>query len=99
MNKLLTTFTAGALATMTISIYAEGRIETEMGKKGMGGMHMQMMDADGDGKIAKDEFMQAHEKMFSAMDKDKDGTLGADERKMMMHHGGMMHRGMMKEKH
>jgi Ca2+-binding EF-hand superfamily protein len=99
VSKLLTAFTAGALATMTISTSAGGKMEMEMDKKGMAGMHMQMMDADGDGKISKDEFMQGHEKMFNAMDQNKDGVLDANELKMMMHQGRMTHKGMMKNKH
>jgi Ca2+-binding EF-hand superfamily protein len=43
--------------------------------------------------------MQGHEKMFNAMDQNKDGVLDANELKMMMHQGGMTHKGMMKNKH
>jgi len=105
MNKLLTAFTAGALATMTILAFAGEKMEIE--KKEMGGMNMQkmeqMMDPNGDGKISKAEFMQGHEKIFNAMDQNKNGALDANERQtmmqmmhkgMMMHKGGMRHKGM-----
>lgn len=55
-----------------------------MGQHGMTGMmkenHMSRMDQDGDDRISKDEFMQAHEDMFKKMDQDGDGKL--DEKEM-----------------
>jgi EF hand len=45
------------------------------------------MDANGDGKISKDEFMAYHEKMWMGMKKDSNGRVDA---KSMMHHEGMM---------
>jgi Ca2+-binding EF-hand superfamily protein len=35
-----------------------------------------LMDPDGDGTISLEEFQAAHERMFKAMDADKDGTRG-----------------------
>lgn len=49
------------------------------GKCGEGKCGMSMLDADGDGKVTKDEFMSGHEKMFSSKDKDGDGVLSAKE--------------------
>jgi EF hand len=45
------------------------------------------MDANGDGKISKDEFMAYHQKMWDGMKKDASGMVDA---KSMMHHDGMM---------
>ena len=53
------------------------------GKCGEGKCGMQMMDADGDGKVTKDEFTKAHDAMFSKKDKNSDGVLDADEMKAM----------------
>jgi uncharacterized low-complexity protein len=49
------------------------------GKCGEGKCGMKMMDADGDGKVTKDEFMSAHEAMFSKKDKNADGSIDAKE--------------------
>jgi Ca2+-binding EF-hand superfamily protein len=101
MNRLFAVFMAGVFATAMAQAMAAEEMEMDMDKMGEDGMGgMQMMDADKDGKISKDEFMQAHAKMFAAMDRNKDGALDASEREMMMmHHGEMMHKGMMKNKH
>lgn len=40
---------------------------------------MHMMDADGNGFVTRDEFMKFQEKMFTKMDKNGDGKLGAKE--------------------
>ncbi len=49
------------------------------GKCGEGKCGMKMMDADGDGKVTRDEFNAAHEAMFSSKDKNADGALDASE--------------------
>ena len=58
-----------------------------MGKEGMGGEGkcggMKMMDADKDGAVSKEEFMQHHEEKFTKKDKNADGKLTDDEMKMM----------------
>ncbi len=40
---------------------------------------MKRMDANGDGKVTKDEFMQGHEAMFDSMDANGDGVIDVDE--------------------
>ena len=49
------------------------------GKCGEGKCGIAMMDADKDGKVTKEEFMAAHEKMFAAHDTNNDGTLDESE--------------------
>ncbi len=55
----------------------EGKCGGKMGKEGKCGMNM--LDANGDGKVSKDEFMSGHEKMFADKDKNGDGVLDASE--------------------
>ena len=43
-----------------------------------------MMDANKDGKVSKEEFMKAHEAMFSNMDANKDGSIDKTEMGKMM---------------
>jgi len=38
-----------------------------------------LIDADGDGAISLSEFQTAHERLFKAMDSNKDGKLTPDE--------------------
>lgn len=54
--------------------------EGSCGEGSCGGMYKNM-DADGDGKITKEEFLKAHETKFAEMDKNGDGTLSDDEMK------------------
>ena len=69
----------------------EGKCGGKMMRKG-GKCGMQRMDADGDGKVTRDEFMQGHEDMFSRIDKNADGVIDGSERdahrQMMRHHKG-----------
>lgn len=45
---------------------------------------MSRMDADGDGKVTKDEFMQGHEAMFELIDTNGDGVIDQTEREHHM---------------
>ena len=49
------------------------------GKCGEGKCGMKMMDADGDGNVTREEFMQGHDAMFGKMDANGDGVIDADE--------------------
>lgn len=52
---------------------AEQKEEGKCGEGKCGGKKMlKKMDKDGDGKISREEFMQAHREMFVKMDKNKD---------------------------
>jgi Ca2+-binding EF-hand superfamily protein len=44
-----------------------------------------LVDADGDGTISLAEFQAAHERIFKAMDSNKDGKLTPDEIQSFMH--------------
>jgi uncharacterized low-complexity protein len=49
------------------------------GKGGEGKCGMGRMDADGDGKVTRDEFMQGHEAMFDKIDQNGDGVIDQAE--------------------
>jgi len=53
------------------------------------GCKMMRMDANGDGKVSREEFMQGHAAMFDKMDSNGDGMLDMDEHRA--------HKAMMKE--
>lgn len=53
------------------------------------GCRMMRMDANGDGKVSREEFMQGHAAMFDKMDSNGDGMLDMDEQHA--------HRAMMKD--
>ena len=90
MNKLLLALVASALVGTSLSAFAADDMKHS---KDM----MKMMDANGDGMIAKDEFMKHHEKMYESMKKNKEGMV--DMKDMQMMHDGMMKdNAMMKDK-
>lgn len=69
------------------------RLMLAEGKCGEGKCGMQRMDANGDGKVTKEEFMQGHETMFDEMDGNGDGVIDAGERQGHRKHGKCrMHR-------
>ena len=47
-----------------------------------------LMDSDGDGTISLQEFQAAHERIFKAMDANKDGVLTSEEMQDFMHGSG-----------
>jgi len=48
-------------------------------------MMFALMDADGDGTISLQEFQAAHERIFRAMDVNKDGKLTPEEMQAFIH--------------
>ena len=56
----------------------EGKCGGGMRSEGRCGMHR--MDADGDGKVTREEFMKGHEVMFDRIDQNGDGVIDPDER-------------------
>lgn len=66
--------------------YMVADMQGKCGSGKCGGMksgmpNCEMMDANKDGKVSKEEFMKGHDEMFAKMDKNGDGVLDADERK------------------
>lgn len=70
---------------------AQETAQKSRGDMGMNGMGMDAMDRNEDGKISKEEFMQAHEDLFAHMDQDNDGMLKMSDMGMM--HDCMMMKG------
>lgn len=68
----------------------EGKCGGSKGKGMEGSCGMSRMDADGDGNVTHDEFMQGHEAMFKGIDTNNDGVIDASERGAHMN----MRRGM-----
>jgi len=76
-------------------IMGDGMMGPMMGRGMMGGgmmgpplmmrMIFALMDADGDGTISLQEFQAAHERIFKAMDTNKDGKLTPEEMHAFMH--------------
>jgi EF hand domain-containing protein len=56
-----------------------------MGPPMMFRMMFALMDGDGDGTISLPEFQAAHERIFKAMDTNKDGRLTPEEMQAFMH--------------
>ncbi len=61
-----------------------GKTMQNEGKCGEGKCGMKMLDANGDGSISKEEFMQGHDTMFGKMDTNGDGVIDADEQSARM---------------
>ncbi|MFA7388629.1 MAG: EF-hand domain-containing protein [Thiohalobacteraceae bacterium] len=79
---------------------SSGYMVAQMGEGKCGGMKegkcggMKMLDADGDGKVTREEFDKKHDAMFGKMDANSDGVIDADEmtkmrEKMRSGKGGM----------
>jgi hypothetical protein len=59
-----------------------------MGPPIMMRMIFSLMDSDGDGTIALQEFQSSHERIFKGMDGNKDGRLTQEEMRAFMHGTG-----------
>lgn len=101
MSKRINITTAMALAAMMMApamIPAAAHAEDGPDKKprGQGGpeMMIEKMDANKDGVVSLDEFLEAHKTRFTEIDTDKSGTLTPEEIKA--HHEAK--RGEWKEK-
>lgn len=66
---------------MAFIISAFGISQVSAGHHGGGKNKMEMMDADGDGSVSKDEFMNHKAERFSKKDANGDGVLTEDEMK------------------
>jgi Ca2+-binding EF-hand superfamily protein len=65
-----------------------GQRGPRMGMMGHGGMMRAMfaiMDADGDGALSREEFQEAHDRIFNHMDADGDGRVTLEEIQGFMH--------------
>jgi len=62
----------------------EGKCGGSKGKGMEGSCGMSRMDANGDGNITHEEFMQGHEEMFKHIDTNNDGVIDASEREAHM---------------
>jgi len=71
----------------------EGKCGAGKDKGAEGKCGMARMDADGDGKVTREEFMKGHEAMFDKIDTNGDGVIDSAER--AAHMSKMM--GFMKE--
>ena len=60
----------------------EGKCGGAKGEEGRCGLYR--MDADGDGKVSKEEFMKGHEGMFEHIDSNGDGFIDESERNAHM---------------
>ena len=95
---------AGHRSMMGPGMMGQDNMMGMMGQRGMGGgmpapMGMTnrpfmmrimfiLMDADGDGTVSLQEFQAAHERIFKAMDSNKDGRLTFEEMQSFMQGAG-----------
>ena len=92
MNKFTSTLVAAALMCTTSFAFANEGMKHD-------GMHsgMAAMDANGDGMISKDEFMNFHQAQWDKMPKNKDGMVMMKDMEKMHHDMMMKHDGMNKD--
>jgi hypothetical protein len=84
MYRLFTATVAAVLVVAAASMLMAQETKPRMDRMHSGMQMMKHMDADGNGEISREEFMQAHEKMFDSMDENGDGTLDQEEQGKMM---------------
>lgn len=84
MRKLLNATLAASLITASASMLMAQETEPRMERMHKGMQAMKNMDADGNGEISKEEFVQAHEEMFASLDENGDDKLDQAEQKAMM---------------
>jgi hypothetical protein len=99
-HRLFTTTVAAAVVVAGTSMLTAQESKPQMDRMHKGMEMMKDMDADANGEISREEFVQAHEKMFDSMDENGDGALDQEEQATMMrkmHHesDGMGHHGTM----
>lgn len=94
MNKLKSTLIVAALMCTSTFAFAGGDMKHD-------GMHsgMTAMDANGDGMISKDEYMNYYQAQWDNMPKNKDGMVMMKDMEKMHHDKMMNHDGMMKDDH
>lgn len=92
MNKILSSLAISALMCSATLAFANDEMKSDA-------MHskMSMMDANGDGMISKEEYMNYYESAWDKMPKDKDGMVTMKDMQMMHHDQMMKHDSMMKE--
>ena len=79
-NKMLLTMAAAAIMASAPAFAEDHGKEGMMHKEGMHkGKMFEMMDANTDGMVSKDEFMADHMKRFEKMDANADGNVSKDE--------------------
>lgn len=69
----------GTMGAMGRGMMGGGAMDGAMGPPMMMRMIFALMDSDGDGTIELPEFQAAHERIFKAMDANKDGRLTQEE--------------------
>jgi hypothetical protein len=84
MYRLFTAAVVGVLTVAAASMLMAQETEPQTDRMHKGMQMMKAMDADGNGEISREEFVQAHEKMFDSMDENGDGTLDQEEQAAMM---------------
>ena len=75
----MTEISSGYMVAAAEGKCGEGKCGGEKKAATEGKCGMKTMDADGDGSVTKEEFMQGHEVMFGRMDVNSDGVIDADE--------------------
>jgi hypothetical protein len=87
MNKFNCVLLAAGLMCVTTLAFADHDADRKTKQSAM----MSAIDANGDGLISKDEFMNFHAAMWDKLPKDKDGMVAMKDMHHMHH--DMMHKG------